>query len=98
MTRTLQKPGNSKGLVLTRTMLDHLGVTDTAEVKLEHESIVLKKPSGDNNASILPQAVEQTISDDEFERISDELERLNSQVEPLRPECYQRNYFYEDRV
>ena len=28
MTRLLQKMGYSKGVVLTRAMLDHLGVTD----------------------------------------------------------------------
>ena len=46
MTRALQKVGNSRGLVLTRTMLDHLGVTDAVDVKLEEGRIVISPPSG----------------------------------------------------
>ncbi len=46
MTRTLQRIGNSKGLVLTRTMLEHLGVTDAVEVTLEEGRIVITAPHG----------------------------------------------------
>ena len=46
MTRTLQKVGNSKGLLLSRDMLDHLGVTEAVEVTFEKGKIVLTKPSG----------------------------------------------------
>ena len=44
MTRTLQKIGNSKGLLLNRTMLDHLGVSDTVDVRLEEGRIVITPP------------------------------------------------------
>ncbi len=46
MTRALQKIGNSKGLVLTKTMLDHLGVTDAVEVSMEEGKIILSPPKG----------------------------------------------------
>ncbi len=46
MTRTLQKIGNSRGLLLSRDMLDHLAVTDTVEVTFEKGKIVLTKPTG----------------------------------------------------
>ncbi len=44
MTRLLQKVGNSKGVVLTRTMLEHLGVSNEIEVSLEEGRIVLTAP------------------------------------------------------
>ena len=44
MTRTLQKIGNSRGLVMTRTMRDHLGVTDSIEVTMEEGRIILTPP------------------------------------------------------
>ena len=44
MTRTLQKIGNSKGVVLTRAMLDQLGVTDEVEILLEHGQICITAP------------------------------------------------------
>lgn len=46
MTRTLQKVGNSKGLVLTRVMMDHLGVTDAVEISMEQGRIVITAPQG----------------------------------------------------
>lgn len=46
MTRQLQKVGNSRGLVLTRTMLDHLGVTDAVDVTMEEGRIVITPPTG----------------------------------------------------
>lgn len=46
MTRTLQKIGNSKGVVLTRAMLDHLGVTDKVEVLMEQGQIRITAPQG----------------------------------------------------
>jgi antitoxin component of MazEF toxin-antitoxin module len=46
MTRTLQKIGNSKGIVLTRAMLDHLGVTDQVEILLEQGQIRITAPQG----------------------------------------------------
>lgn len=44
MTRSLQKLGNSKGLVMTRTMLEHLGVTDAVELSMEQGRIVITAP------------------------------------------------------
>jgi antitoxin component of MazEF toxin-antitoxin module len=46
MTRQLQKVGNSKGIVLTRLMLEHLGVTDEVEVLLEEGQIRITAPRG----------------------------------------------------
>lgn len=46
MTRHLQKIGNSRGLVMTRLMLEHLGVTDEVEVLMEHDRIVITAPQG----------------------------------------------------
>lgn len=46
MTRSLQKIGNSKGVVLTRAMLDHLGVTDEVELLIEEGQIRITAPHG----------------------------------------------------
>ena len=46
MTRHLQKVGNSKGLVMTRLMLEHLGVTDEVELSMEQGRIVITAPQG----------------------------------------------------
>ena len=46
MTRLLQKIGNSKGVVLTRARLNHLGVTDKVEVLIEHGQIRITAPQG----------------------------------------------------
>jgi antitoxin component of MazEF toxin-antitoxin module len=75
MTRHLQKIGNSRGLVLSRTMLDHLGVTDEIEVKLEEGKIVIMAP----NASVSRQrenfqdALETTFTqyDETMQRLAD---------------------------
>jgi antitoxin component of MazEF toxin-antitoxin module len=46
MVRTLQKVGNSRCLVLNRTMLEHLGIRDNAvDVSLEEGRIVLRAPT-----------------------------------------------------
>ena len=47
MVKTLHKFGNSKGFVLTRTMLEHLGVEDAVDVQLEAGKIVLTLPAKD---------------------------------------------------
>ena len=44
MTRRLQKIGNSKGVVLTRTMMEHLGVQETIEITMEEGRIILTVP------------------------------------------------------
>lgn len=46
MRRLLQKVGNSRGVVLTRMMLDHLGVTDEVEVLIEQGQIRITAPQG----------------------------------------------------
>jgi len=65
MTRHLQKIGNSKGLVLSRTMLDHLGVTDEIEVKLEEGRIVITAPkaSDSRQRENFQDALEATFSE-----------------------------------
>lgn len=52
MTRSLQKIGNSRGLLLSRDMLDHLEISDTVEVTFEKGKIVLTKPAGAALAAI----------------------------------------------
>ena len=47
MVRGLQKVGTSKGIILTRDMIDHLGVTDSVEISLEAGRIVLTAPALD---------------------------------------------------
>jgi antitoxin component of MazEF toxin-antitoxin module len=44
MIHTLVHTGNSTALILTRDMKDHLGITDTVEVIMEKDRIVLRKP------------------------------------------------------
>ena len=41
MIRSLTNIGNSKGLILTRTMLEHLGANDAVKVSMESGCIVL---------------------------------------------------------
>lgn len=48
MVRSLQKIGTSKGIILTRDMMDHLGVTDSIEISLEAGRIVLTAPTVDS--------------------------------------------------
>jgi antitoxin component of MazEF toxin-antitoxin module len=43
--RTLQKIGNSRGVVLTKDMLAHLGVEDRVEIAFEKGQIILTAPS-----------------------------------------------------
>ena len=40
MTRTIQKIGNSKGIILNKTMLEHLGVSDAVDVAMEEGRII----------------------------------------------------------
>jgi len=47
MVRSLQKIGTSKGIILTRDMMDHLGVTDAVEISMEAGRIVLTAPAPD---------------------------------------------------
>ena len=50
MTKRLQRIGNSKGVVLTRTMMDHLGIDgDEVEVTMEEGRIVLSAPKGSSS-------------------------------------------------
>lgn len=44
MIRVLVRTGNSTALILTRDMKEHLGITDTIEVLVEADRIVLCKP------------------------------------------------------
>jgi antitoxin component of MazEF toxin-antitoxin module len=42
--RNIQQFGDDKGIVLTREMLEHLGVTETVDVSFEDGRIVLAAP------------------------------------------------------
>ena len=44
MIRQLQKIGNSKGILLTRTMIEHLGIDQTVEITMEDGRIILSAP------------------------------------------------------
>jgi antitoxin component of MazEF toxin-antitoxin module len=44
MVRRLQKIGTSRGVILTREMIEHLGVQDAIEINLEEGRIVLTAP------------------------------------------------------
>jgi len=75
MTRTLQRIGNSRGLVITRTMMDHLGVTDAVEVTMEEGRIVITPPKGTEarRRQSFEEAMEGTFSqyDSAIRRLSD---------------------------
>ena len=75
MTRTLQRIGNSRGLVITRTMMDHLGVTDSVEVTMEEGRIVISPPKGvsPRGRQSFKEAMESTFSqyDSAIARLAD---------------------------
>lgn len=74
MTRSLQKIGNSKGLVMTRTMMHHLGVTDAVEVSMEQGRIVITAPHGPSQRrQSFEDAKESTFAqyDDALRRLAD---------------------------
>ena len=58
MRRKLYKVGNSQGLILTKDMLQHLGVKDAVEVVMEPGRIVLKSTEP-TIEEIAAEAVEQ---------------------------------------
>ena len=58
MFKTLQKIGNSKGIVLTRDMLAHLGVTDAVDVVYETGRLVITAPKSPG----LRQSFEEALS------------------------------------
>jgi len=45
MLRNLQKFGNSRGIILTSDMLDHLGVETSVDITLEAGKIVITAPA-----------------------------------------------------
>lgn len=75
MTRSLQKIGNSKGLVMTRLMLEHLGVTDAVEVSMEQGRIVISapQPPAPRRRQSFEEAKEATFAqyDDTLRRLAD---------------------------
>lgn len=71
MTRQLQKIGNSKGIVLTHTMLEHLGVEDTIEITMEQGRIVLTAPQSPLRRQSFDEARSAT-----FEQYGEALQRL----------------------
>ena len=47
MVRMLQKIGTSRGVILTRDMIEHLGLDDSVEISLEEGRIVITAPAHD---------------------------------------------------
>jgi hypothetical protein len=45
MVRLLQKVGTSKGIILTRDMIEHLGIEDAIDISIEEGRIVLTAPA-----------------------------------------------------
>jgi len=43
----LQKIGTSRGIILTRDMIDHLGISDAVEIEFEQGRLVLHAPATD---------------------------------------------------
>lgn len=72
MTRQLQKIGNSKGVVLTRTMLEHLGVSNEVDVSMEEGRIVLTAPQASSSRR---QSFEEA-KNSTFAQYSDAMQRL----------------------
>ena len=58
MKRKLYKVGHSQGLILTKDMIQHLGVSDAVEVVMEPGRIVLR-PVEPTIEEIAAEAVEQ---------------------------------------
>ena len=73
MIRQLQKIGNSKGVVLTRTMIEHLGVQETIEITIEEGRIVLTAPQ--SVAPVRRQSFEEA-KNATFAQYDDALQRL----------------------
>jgi antitoxin component of MazEF toxin-antitoxin module len=71
MTRRLQKIGNSKGVVLTRTMIEHLGVQETIEITMEEGRIILTVPQVSPRRQSFEEAKNAT-----FAQYGDALQRL----------------------
>lgn len=67
MIRRLTKIGNSYGLILSKDLRDHLGITDEVEVIIREGEIVLRRPMS------LDHALEhsETKFGDAFSRLSD---------------------------
>jgi len=51
MTKKLHKSGNSMSLIITKTMREHLGVTDEVDVQFAEGQIILRKPLSVREAS-----------------------------------------------
>jgi len=74
MTKTLQKIGNSRGLVLTRTMLDHLGASDSVDIQMETGRIVITAPAQQSAGRRLNFEDAKNAT---FEKYGDALKRLS---------------------
>jgi len=73
MTRQIQKVGNSRGIVLTRTMLEHLGVSNEIEVTMEEGRIILSAPKGTPRRQSFEEAKNSTFAqyDSAMQRLAD---------------------------
>ena len=74
MIKQIQKIGNSRGVVLTRTMIEHLGIEgDEVEITLEEGRIILSVP---NSSSPLRRQTFEEAKDATFAQYGDALQRL----------------------
>lgn len=73
--KTVRRIGNSKGILLSRDMLAHLGVGETIEISMEPGRIVLTAPS---SVSIKPGAKQtvQEAMEATFEQYDNTMQRL----------------------
>jgi antitoxin component of MazEF toxin-antitoxin module len=74
MTRTLKKMGNSKGFIMTRDMIQQLGLTDdTIEVSIEKDRIVITAPKKPRQRQLFEEAKAAT-----FNQYDEALDRLGN--------------------
>ena len=80
--RRLQKVGNSRGIILTSDMLDHLGIKDSIQIDLADGVVILRAPAADATLSrIRPGPNRQNHRDaliDTFDQYDGTLRRLSA--------------------
>ena len=53
MRKTLIQTGNSKALIMSKDMREHLGITDTVEVQFRRNTIVLRNPDDPDDEEVV---------------------------------------------
>lgn len=76
MLRNIQQFGDNKGIVLTRDMLEHLGVMETVDVSFEDGRIVLAAPREETTAVPLRKQSFREAADATLEQYDEALKRL----------------------